>query len=262
MWRHPDSDIRQSGFPENAVRRWFDRQATSSRAASVCCVSTQWAARSFIEDYGIPPERVRVVGMGHRPRRRVAGAERNWSVPRFLFVGVDWQRKNGEAVLHAFGEVRRRFPDATLDVVGRHPPLDQPGVTGHGFLAREDASAQTMLDTLYARATAFVLPSRFDPSPIAYLEAASSGLAVIATTEGGAPGLLGSAAITVHPDDRRGLVDAMCRLADPATGRSMGLQALRQSEQFGWVDVARRIIQALHLRDAPVGPHAHDGRLA
>jgi len=247
MWRNPDSDIRQSGFPEGEVLRWFDQQAASSRAADVCCVSTGWASRSFVEDYGVDEGRVHVVGMGHRPRRLVAAVARDWSVPRFLFVGVDWVRKNGDAVLQAFEEVRREVPAATLDVVGRHPLLDQPGVTGHGFLPREDIEGQALLDDLFARATAFVLPSRFDPSPIAYLEAASAGLPVIATTEGGAGELLGPAAVTVHPDDQAALVDGMRRLADPATAREMGAEASRRSAGSSWAHVAARILDALAL---------------
>jgi len=142
--------------------------------------------------------------------------------------------------------------------VGRHPKLDQPGVVGHGFLAREDAAAQARLDALFASATAFVLPSRFDPSPIAYLEAASAGLPVIATTEGGAGELLGAAAITVHPDDPAGLVAAMRRLADPETAQSMGAQASHNARHASWSDVARRILGALEISvDLPVRGEVH-----
>ena len=63
-----------------------------------------------------------------RPQLRVAAlAEKDWSVPRFLFVGVDWERKRGAAVVEAFAAVRERHPNATLDLVGDHPDLDAPG---------------------------------------------------------------------------------------------------------------------------------------
>jgi glycosyltransferase involved in cell wall biosynthesis len=260
MWGNPDSDIRQSGFPEDQVRLWFARQSASSRAASVCCVSTKWAARSFVEDYGVAPDRIQVVGMGHRPRSAPVPVERAWGTPRFLFIGVDWQRKNGDAVVGAFKEVRKHFPNATLDVVGRHPRLDVPGVVGHGFLSREDAGAQALLDDLFASATAFVLPSRFDPSPIACLEAASAGLPVIATSEGGAGELLGEAAITVHPTDQRGLVEAMSRLCNPVTARAMGAQASRNASSSSWADVARRVLDALDEGRAPSPRHSRSGR--
>jgi len=245
MWRNPDAEIRSWDFPDREVQRWFRYQAASTRAARACCVSTRFAATSFIEDYGIPSERVHVVGMGHRPRTVPTDGARDWSAPRFLFVGVEWPRKNGEAVLRAFRAVREQVPSATLDVVGQHPPIDDAGVTGHGFLPRDDAAGQALLNDLFARATAFVLPSRFDPSPIAYLEAASAGLPVIATTEGGAGELLGTAAITVHPDDDESLRAAMLRLCDPEEARLMGAEASRRAQLSSWNDVAERILATL-----------------
>lgn len=247
MWRNEDSDLRKSGFPADEVARWIERQRASSRIADACAASTSWAARSLVSDYGVPAESTHVVGMGHRPRADAGAGERDWSVPRFLFIGVDWNRKNGAAVLRAFAAAREAHPEATLDVVGRHAPISQPGVTDHGFLPREDASSQRTLDALFARATAFVLPSRFDPSPIAYLEAASAGLPVVATTEGGAGELLGDAAITVHPDDSAALEAALLRLADPATASSMGALAAARASTSSWTDVAGRMIGALGL---------------
>lgn len=244
QWQAPESDIRGAGFPEEVAHAWSGTQAASSRAADVCCVSTSWAGRSFVEDYGVAAARVRVVGMGHRTRGTGA-AVRDWTHPTFLMVGIDWRRKNGDAVLAAFREVRRRHPDATLDLVGAHPPVDEPGVRGHGELLRDDPAAQAVLDDLFATATAFVLPSRFDPSPIAYLEAASAGLPVIATTEGGAGELLAEAAVTVHPDAHADLVAAMVRLTDPATARSMGASAAVRAGQSSWSHVASRLLVAL-----------------
>lgn len=247
MYRDPSSDISQSRFPSRHVARWIERQSTSSNAATTCCVSTHWAARSYEEDYRIPMSRVAVVGMGHRPRLAVPGIGRDWSRPRFLFVGVDWRRKNGAAVLNAFEEVRQQAPMATLDVVGNHPEIDAAGVTVHGFLARGDAAAQIKLDRLYAEATCFVLPSQFDPSPIAYLEAASAGLPVIATSRGGAGELINDGAIVVDPRDRPALIDAMLALADPSAAQAKGAAAAQSVGSSSWADVAGRIVNALGL---------------
>lgn len=250
--RHPDSDVRRNAFPEEEVRRWSERQARAARLASACCVSTRWAGESMIADYRVPAERVHVVGIGHRPRRP-SGPHRDWSRPRFLFVGVDWGRKNGDAVLRAFAHLQQEHPDASLDVVGNHPRLDVPGVVGHGFLARENPLEQKRLDRLYAEATAFVLPSRFDPAGVAYLEAASAGLPVIATTEGGAGELLGPAAISVHPDDASGLLDAMHRLVDPDTARRLGEAGARAAAGSTWEVVAGHIVSALSQTSVAAG---------
>ncbi|HTZ43822.1 MAG TPA: glycosyltransferase family 4 protein [Jatrophihabitans sp.] len=241
--RHPDSDISRDGIPAAELDRWIERQAAGCRAATVCCVSTGWAGRSVVSDYAVPADRVRVVGMGHRARG--GAGVRSFELPRFLFVGVEWGRKNGEAVLRAFTALRRTHPTATLDLVGEHPPVDVAGVTDHGLLRRDDPAAQALLDGLFARATAFVLPSRFDPSPIAYLEAASAGLPVIATTEGGAGELLGDGAITVHPDDDSAILAAMLRLCDPAVAAALGTEAARRAAESTWLNVAARILAAL-----------------
>lgn len=238
--RHPESDARRNGFPEGELRRWAARQAVAARRATACCVSTRWAAESVIDDYLVPAGKVHVVGIGHRPRACPPG--RDWSSPRLLFVGADWDRKNGAVVLRAFARVRALQSRATLDVVGDHPRLDQPGVTGHGFLRREDRNAQRTLDRLYAAATAFVLPSRYDPAGMVYLEAASAGLPVIATTEGGAPELLGDTALAVHPDDEDGLTAAILQLTEPGKAQRLGLEAQRRAADSTWPDVARRIL--------------------
>lgn len=244
MWRHPGSDIRNAGFPTDHVRRWIRRQAHSSRAATVCCVSTQWAARSFADDYAIPQSRIAVVGMGHRPRMTTA-YDRDWSKPTFLFVGVDWQRKNGARVLEAFSRVRERVPAATMHVVGEHPFIDAPGVIDHGFLPKDDVAGQQLLDRLYATATCFVLPSKFDPSPISYLEAASAGMPVIATPNGGAGELLGRGALTADPSDVGSIAEAMMRLSAPLQARDMGEAAAQAAASASWTNVAGRILDAL-----------------
>jgi glycosyltransferase involved in cell wall biosynthesis len=247
MWRVPESDIRSSNFSERHVAQWFERQRQSAQAATVCCVSTGYAAKSFMDDYGIDANRIVVVGMGHRPRSRRTNADRDWSKPRFLFVGIDWHRKNGHRVLDAFAKVREILPGATLDVVGDHNPIQQAGVRDHGFLARDNRAAQAALDSLYENSTVFVLPSRYDLSPVAYLEAASAGLPVIGSTEGGASEVLGKAAISVHPDDNAGLAAAMMTLADGNTARASGLRAAEAAASFSWARVAGKIISALGL---------------
>jgi glycosyltransferase involved in cell wall biosynthesis len=95
-----------------------------------------------------------------------------------------------------------------------------------------------------------VLPSRFDPAGISWLEAASAGLPVIATTEGGAEELLGDAAICVHPDDQSGLLAAMQSLTSPTEARRRGELARQAAAGSTWSAVADRILDALNLGTA------------
>jgi glycosyltransferase involved in cell wall biosynthesis len=233
------------GLSKRQIAARIERQRTAYRQATACCTVTHWAARSVIDDYGIPPEKVFVVGGGrnHEPRP----AERDWSVPRFLFVGKDWERKNGPTVLRAFARLRREIGHAQLDVVGRHPHIEAEGVTTHGWLALDDPADRARLDSLFETATCFVMPSRHEPSGIVFSEANAAGIPSIGTTEGGSGELIGDAGTTVHPDDEDGLVRAMRDLADPVRAERLSRRARARSDLFTWRAVGERLLRALQL---------------
>ena len=232
-------------LPPHRLSARIERQRLAFERAHACCVVTRWAAASIVEDYGISPSKVFVVGGGrnHEPR----AVERDWSVPHFLFVGKDWERKNGAAVLRAFSKLRSELPEATLDVVGHHPPLDVPGVSTHGWLSLDLPADRATLDALFERATCFVMPSRHEPSGIVFSEANAAGVPSIGSTEGGSGELIGDAGKVVHPDDDDALLAAMCELADPATAERLGRNARRRSRLFTWEAVGQRVLRALDL---------------
>ncbi|HEU0318838.1 MAG TPA: glycosyltransferase, partial [Solirubrobacteraceae bacterium] len=161
-----DMTVAQAGFPASrAEGRWRRRQAAGYAAAARCFTATEWAAASVRADYGQPPGKVVVAGFG--PNIVCRPVPKDWSRPRFLWVGTDWHRKGGDLLLTAFRLAA--IPGATLDLVGTHPRVGVGGVTGHGVVRDEERLAG-----LFEAATLFVLPSRFDAAPIACLEAASA----------------------------------------------------------------------------------------
>ena len=160
-------------------------------------------------DYGIAREKVHVVGIGRNHDVPVP-EQRDWETPRFLFVGFDWTRKNGPMMVDAFAEVRREHPAAELHVVGGHPPLDAPGVTGHGLMSLGNPHDTEILGQLYRRATCFVLVSLHEPSATAYAEAAGAGLPSIGTTNGGSATIIGPGGVLVDPTDPRGSPRQCC----------------------------------------------------
>jgi glycosyltransferase involved in cell wall biosynthesis len=227
-------------------RSFASRMARQRRAyeqARACCLTSPWAADSVLNDYGIRPQKVHVVGIGCN--HTAPPAQRDWSEPRFLFVGLDWERKNGSGVLRAFARLRAQVPTARLDLVGGHPPLSEPGVTGHGILRLDVAEQHERLERLFAEATCFVMPSHSEASAIAYVEAASAGLPSIGTSAGGSGYLIGDGGLIVDPGDDEALFAAMLRLADPETAEGMGAAAKERSRLFSWEAVASRLLSAL-----------------
>jgi glycosyltransferase involved in cell wall biosynthesis len=256
--RRPDAPLAAIG--SRPVERWRHRQARIYERARGCCVASSGVARSIAADYGIDPAKVHVVGCGRNIER--APAERDWSVPRFLFVGVDWRRKRGADVVASFAAVRARYPEATLDVVGEHPPLDAPGVSGHGRLSLASSQERDHLAALFSQATCLVVPSSSEPFGIVYVEAGAAGVPSIGTTVGGAADAIGEGGLVVDPGDRPALTAAMLALCEPQRARELGERALARSALFTWQAVAERVLRVLGLpgfdaselaKDVPAG---------
>jgi glycosyltransferase involved in cell wall biosynthesis len=240
-----------SHMSERAIEGWEQRRADIYAGARACAVASHWAAESLLVDYNLPHDRVVVVGFGANhdavPHSQV------WHPPRFLFVGVDWERKGGPSLLRAFSRVREVQPDAVLDVVGGHPPLRQSGVNAHGMLSLTRAGARELLAELYARATCLVVPSLVEPFGIVYAEAALAGIPSIVGGQGGAREIIGEhGGAVVDPGDEKGLVEAMLLLTDPNVASRMGVAARERSRLYTWPGVAERLLRALGLR-APDG---------
>lgn len=224
---------------------WQERQRRIYSGARACLAASRWTADSIVGDYGIPAGRVHVVGFGRNFDPPVV--ERDFAKPRFLFVGLRWERKNGPMVLRAFAEVRRTVPNAVLDVVAEHPPITAPGVLAHGPLRRPDERRR--YEQLWDAATCFVLPSAYEPYGIVYSEAGAAGLPVIATCRGGTATPVGSGGMYVNPDDERALTAAMIEMCDPERARAFADKGLARSPLFSWEAVARRVVRALAVSE-------------
>jgi glycosyltransferase involved in cell wall biosynthesis len=234
--------------PEGRLRRaatWIERERECYRNARACCVASRWTADSLVHDYGLDPGKVHVVGFGRNFDPEPA--TRDWSTPRFLFTGLDWERKNGPMLVRAFDRLKEEIPAARLDLVGDAPRLDMPGVTSHGRLDRNDPDAHRRMERLLEEATCFVMPSKYEPFGMVYVEAAAAGVPSIGTTVGGAADAIGEGGMLVDPTDEDALVHAMRELADPDRAATAGAAALDRSRLFTWRAVAERVVRALEL---------------
>lgn len=246
------SEYAESPMPSRIADHWMQRQAAIYRRATACCVASHWAADSVITDYGVPAEKVHVVGFGRNLEIEVP--DRTWDTPRFLWFGLDWTRKNGNSVLAAFRALREQQGDATLDLIGDHPRVDLPGVTGHGPLDYRRTEDLAVQRALYARATCFVMPSLYEPFGIAHCEAGWAGLPSIGTRSGGAADAIGAGGgLLVDPHNVSELIEAMKLLSQPVRAKAAGAMARRQAELLSWRHVAGRVLQALGLVSGEIG---------
>jgi len=105
------------------------------------------------------------------------GTDSEWP-RRFLFVGRFDEEKGVDLLVEAYRQYREGVETPwPLTCCGKGPLGDlldrTPGIANRGFVQPGD-----MMDE-WRRAGAFVLPSRFDPWPLALVEAAAAGLPVV-----------------------------------------------------------------------------------
>ena len=239
----------QAHMSRVTLRRRIRYQREVYERALACFTTTRWARESIVTDYGIPDHKVVVVGVGRNHHPRVT--TRDWSRPRFLFIGRDWERKNGPMLLRAMAELRREHPDAELNVVGCAPVgVEQSGVTFHGSLPLSDPEATRRLEALLESSTCFVLPSVHEPSAISYVEAMSAGLPVIGTAAGGSADLIGDAGVVVEPSSQVALLEALRMMTQRSHAERFAQCAVQRAQSYTWKGVVDRMLAALDGRYA------------
>jgi glycosyltransferase involved in cell wall biosynthesis len=215
-------------------------------------VMSQWLADSFVRDFGMPEEKVHVVGAGMNFENLPVVPTRDFSVPRFLFVGRDFVRKGGYFLLEAFREVRRVVPSAELVIVGPDQMQEQDGVRFAGFVSKSDPQQAARLQQLFQESTALVLPSIYEPFGISLTEGMAYGLPCIAADRCAMPEIVEHeiSGLVVPAENAERLADAMIQLArDPSASRKMGIRGRERVESdFTWEAVTRKIAATLTER--------------
>lgn len=192
-----------------------------------------WAKESLVQDYGMPPDKIRVIPPGvdlqlwHAPERATRSVATD--LPRILFVGGDFERKGGALLLDWFRQTGRGRCE--LDLVTRAAIESEPGVRVHRSVTGNSPEARR----LFANADVFVLPSLGECFGIASVEAMAAGLPVIATRVGGSADIVehGESGLLIEPNSpdalRQGL-DVL--LADEAKRRAMGTSGRARAERL------------------------------
>jgi glycosyltransferase involved in cell wall biosynthesis len=167
--------------------------------------------------------------------------------PVFLFCGQMIERKGIDLLLAAFRRIREEGIAAKLLLAGRETDLVDhplhPDIELVGFQAPED------LPKLFARADAFVLPSRHDGWGVVINQAIGASLPIISTSAVGAACDLvkdGINGVIVPPGELEPLIDAMRRLAiDSALRQTMSEAASSLAQDLSPESGARRWLEIL-----------------
>ncbi|MBI3817425.1 MAG: glycosyltransferase family 4 protein [Planctomycetes bacterium] len=230
---------------------------------------SEWCARSLADDYNIPKERICITGAGPN-FDEMPPPRKSYDCKTILFVGRDWNRKNGPLVLDALNLARKVRPDLRLQIVG---PDSTPGARdGVEWIGPLERGRRAELLILYSQASLLAFPSRFEPFGIAMLEAMAAGCPVIAMNQWAAPEVIqdGISGTLLKNPEPRALAEAMLWWLSNAERLAAAGDAARTRvrEYYNWDHAARRILDAFTGRaGAPRGWRARgqsdsDARLA
>jgi glycosyltransferase involved in cell wall biosynthesis len=223
-----------------ARAKWLANAINFRLARGVVGWST-WTARSFIDEYGVRPERVHVVPPGvdtsvWRPTPRAPSPR-----PRLLFVGGDFERKGGRQLVEAFSDLGLA-QRAELHIVTRDEVPSAAGIVVHHGMR----NGSEELRRLYAESDAFVLPTIADCFSIASIEAMAAGLPVAVNDVGGIADIVadGETGFLLPPGDGRALRHAIIALVDdaPLRRRFGAAGRLRAVARFDARDSATRLL--------------------
>jgi glycosyltransferase involved in cell wall biosynthesis len=240
------ANLSYGGFDSGRLFRpdWIDEEREIFRAATLVFVMSGHVRRSLIDRYAIPEENVVTAYAGSNVERPAEAADPSrFSGKNILFVGVDWERKGGPDLLAAFRSIKRRFPDATLTVIGCSPAISESGVHIVGRIPPE------AVRPYFGRASVFCLPSRIEPFGIAVVEAFAHGLPVVATRIGALSDMVeeGRSGHLVEPGSVDALGDALADLLQsPQRCAAFGERGRKQiADRYSWEAAGKRIGEAI-----------------
>jgi glycosyltransferase involved in cell wall biosynthesis len=227
------------------------------RGAAAIFTISERLRKSFIDLYGMAPERVHTAYAG--PNFDVGLIDAALRQPKLpgppsvLFIAKEFQRKGGGTVAAAFQRLRTTLPEARLVFAGsENLPVEfqSLGNVEHlGLLDKTDPVQLQRLLAAYRDADVFILPSRRDPFPTVIREAMFFGLPCVASNIWAMPEMIedGATGFLVPVDDPEALYSKTALLlGDQALRNKMGQAARARAEAlFSWESVGKVLSEGL-----------------
>lgn len=179
------------------IRRGHDYERRALARAGLVFYACDWARDAAIKNYGIAPEKVKVIPFGANIQcdRSAADVDKLIAArPRdrcqLLFLGKVWERKGGDTAVAVAEELNRSGLPTTLTLIGSQPPEGKSlplFVRKTGFINKSDPAGLKQFNDLIAQSHFLILPSRAEAFGIVFCEASSFGVPSLATKVGGIP---------------------------------------------------------------------------
>ena len=141
---------------------------------------TAWCASSLIKDYHVSAERIIIAPGGIDVKRWKQKCYVFRQSPKLLFVGNDFERKGGCLLLRLYSHFLKNLSELTI--VSNDPILANISLPrGVKLIQGLGHEKLEKLIEIYRDADLFVFPTRNDRLGLVLLEAAATGLPIVAT---------------------------------------------------------------------------------
>ena len=250
MWKENSPLSRFTPLPLHTKEAIVKERLEINRQVNENCrglfTMSKWLAEDLADNTGIDSRKIHHVGGGcNINTSRIDTNGKNGR--RFLFVGRNWELKNGPLVVEAFKKLHKKYHDTELYIAGPSvQPKDIYGVNGINFLGL--LSYDELID-YYNLCDFFVMPSRFEAYGIVFAEALIFGLPCIGKNILAMPEFIqdGQNGALIHDDNPEELAECMERLLLDRNNYVSYVQAMHEEylTRYSWKSVAERMINVM-----------------
>ena len=219
---------------------------SSTRRTDRFLATSQWAADSLVQDYGVSVDKCVVAPLGPAIEPASPPRHDNHGGPlRVLVVAADWERKRGDTCVEAVAAARGRGLSVELRIVGDAPVAlpswaKRLGQLTHAELSEIYLDSDVLLDLSVATAASVVAT-----------DAAAHGLPVIALDTGGMSSIVvdGQTGYLIHrsTDEFRDAAQTLLRISEGDAPQMSSRAIERAGQNLSWNSWSR--VALAHMAD-------------
>jgi alpha-maltose-1-phosphate synthase len=240
------------------AQRAFEFEKRTYQDMTKIFVMSEYWRHSFITHFGVAAEKVVNVGFGVNIDVPAAPIK-DVNSKNIVFIGIDFERKGGDALVKAFRQLKElnKHADAKLHIIGpRQLPAtladttDSDGIVFHGHLSREIPEEKQRLEKVLAEGNLLVIPSLYEPFGNVALEAMLYRMPVIATNDWSFPDFVipnKTGSLLNNKGDSNEIAEHIIRfLESPQERIDFGIQGYQLvTEKYTWNNTISNIIAAI-----------------